>query len=573
MNNLPADIYHELQSWLEEDDQRALALVNRMISNQMMKYVRVLSVQGWWWEMQDFERRLRSYFTSEKLRSLIADPYHQLTLLFPVGFDLRTAGYNDISISCKSLTVSVHQLMTSFIQCVNKVQNLTLGFNSFGRPSLTDSELQFIADWINNSNLGLKELEINNYNITNLPVIPSLKSLTIAATDTFSLDGLNISAYSNLRRLKLSSSNGIEDVSSLDGIHELHLLYCHKIQDISGLNHNYKIVIEDCSKITDYSNSFRYSKIIHIRCPSKSMQREMDSFDLSKALEAREIYFWGENCTKPLILPQCSSLRLVQAENLQSPFTLPSEHHIREIIVRDWTGLISFLHFDGIYSVKLINLNISSLEGLGSRNRVVEVDNCPLITDFCPLRHCDKVIIRKCKGFQDIDQIRGVNDLIFSPADINKVPESMEGVTCLILDYGALKSLPQTTQEAGKKPFKELDLTNVAYYHERVEGLKGQQRLQGLKQGSNCQSLASHILSLTFPNTLKKLVINSEVHDLNQQLPLLLASLPHHIAKIEVSVDENSFRPLLEKGEVSFPNFIIEFKKGVHFFRKHELAR
>lgn len=63
---------------------------------------------------------------------------------------------------------------------------------------------------------------------------------------------------------------------------------------------------------------------------------------------------------------------------------------------------------------------------------VVEVDNCPLITDLSPLRHCDKVTIRNCKGFQDVNQVRGVKDLLFSPAD--QFPKDMEGVICLILE-------------------------------------------------------------------------------------------------------------------------------------------
>lgn len=42
-----------------------------------------------------------------------------------------------------------------------------------------------------------------------------------------------------------------------------------------------------------------------------------------------------------------------------------------------------------------MNLNIYSLEGLGSSNRVVEVDSCTLIKDFSMLRYCDKVTIRK----------------------------------------------------------------------------------------------------------------------------------------------------------------------------------
>ncbi len=55
---------------------------------------------------------------------------------------------------------------------------------------------------------------IKEKDVTNLPVSPrSLESLTIARTDTFSvnLNGLNVSTYSNLRCLKLISLH-LEDV-------------------------------------------------------------------------------------------------------------------------------------------------------------------------------------------------------------------------------------------------------------------------------------------------------------------------------------------------------------------------
>lgn len=86
-------------------------------------------------------------------------------------------------------------------------------------------------------------------------------------------------------------------------------------------------------------------------------------------------------------------------------------------------------------------------------------------------------------------------------------------------------------------------------------------------EGVTCLILdhsAHNLLSLEFPSTLKELVVILPP----RQLPSLLASLPHHVEKIEAVVEEKSFRPLFERGEVSFPDFIIEFKKGIHFLRK-----
>lgn len=204
-------------------------------------------------------------------------------------------------------------------------------------------------------------------------------------------------------------------------------------------------------------------------------------------------------------------------------FALPSEHLIQEVIVRNCPAFQSLLHFDRIYSVKLVGLSIDTLIGLGSGNRVVEVDSCPAITDFTLLRHCDKVTINNCEGFQDLDQVRGVKDFIFTPVNVDNLPHDMEGVTCLILE-------------------------NIPY----------------------------HLLSLQFPSTLKKLIIGSSDSvvddDLIKQLPLLLASLPRHIGKIEVFVDEKYLRSLIVTGELSFPDFIIEFKEEreeAHFLRKN----
>ncbi len=414
--------------------------------------------------------------------------------------------------------MTVDQLTTSFIHCVKKVQCLTLEFKELNLTLLTDSELQFIANWINNSNLGLKQLEICDYDIPNIPIIPTLESLTIANTHTFCLNGLNISTYSNLRRLILCCVN-IEDISSLDGIHELHSDRCDEIRDISSLNHNYMIIISECVGIIDYSNSFRYSEVLEIFCPQRFTGEPIKGFDLSKAMEARKICFGGEYHNKPLLLPQSSSLHAVEVENLEGSFILPSEHNIRRITVGpQCSHVTSLLHFDRIYSVTLVGLRISSLEGLGSGNRVIEVDNCPLITDFSPLRHCDKVTIRNCKGFQDINQVRGVKDLIFCPCFKENIPTDMEGVTCMIF-----------------------------------------------------ARLPDNLLSLKFPSTLKKLVFTlmiPQIKGLIPQLPFLLAGPLHHVEKIEILAHGKIVHPFLNKIEEFFPDFIIEFKKGIHFLRK-----
>lgn len=108
-----------------------------------------------------------------------------------------------------------------------------------------------------------------------------------------------------------------------------------------------------------------------------------------------------------------------------------------------------------------------------------------------------------------------MKDFILSTDDVDTLPKDMEGVTCLIL----------------------------------------------LEAPEN-------LFSLKIPSTLNKLVFGTTNIDLIKQLPLFLASLPYHVWKIEVSVDEKAFRPLLEKVRISIPDFIVEFQEVAHFLRK-----
>lgn len=111
-----------------------------------------------------FISKFKSYLTSENLQGLISDPCHQLNLVAPVDFDIKAAGFDDIGMSCKSISIKANRLTTSFIRCVKRVQNLMLRFDDHSR-SLSDFEVQLIAYWMNNTERGLKELEIGDSKI------------------------------------------------------------------------------------------------------------------------------------------------------------------------------------------------------------------------------------------------------------------------------------------------------------------------------------------------------------------------------------------------------------------------
>ena len=76
-------------------------------------------------------------------------------------------------------------------------------------------------------------------------------------------------------------------------------------------------------------------------------------------------------------------------------------------------------------------MNISTLEGLGSGNKIVEITYCSSITDFSVLRTCDKVVIERCSGLKDLHPLRGIKDFTFSPSD--NLPKDLEGVTKLTI--------------------------------------------------------------------------------------------------------------------------------------------
>ncbi len=200
-------------------------------------------------------------------------------------------------------------------------------------------------------------------------------------------------------------------------------------------------------------------------------------------------------------------------------FTIPSDNRIQIINITECPHFDSFFHFDSIHSVYLENLQITTLEGLGRGNRVVQVRNCPRLTDFSGLRHCQKVTILDCKGFQDTSQLRGVRDFTFFPIADDKLFEDLEGITCLWLE-----NIPDD----------------------------------------------SH--SIKYPKSLKRLEIMFASYD---QFPSsFITSLPHHISEVKMKLSRREFDHCRDwwasiDKETFLPDFIVEFKANtIHFLRK-----
>lgn len=505
MKNLPEEIYFEIISNLDYSDRIVFAMTNTRIAKITLKRVRM------------FRTSLRCLTLKQGVRelvdNLIVDPYYQFHLS---ACDVSQLPVVD-NLICETLNTDAYAL-TMLISRLKKVQSLEL-VTCWKEPPHY-SEFVLPAEEINNSSLSLKKLSIAGYNFIDLPVIKNLESLSISCSYT-PMRGFNIADYSNLRVLKFDKCPNIEDVSSLGRIYELHLIDCHGIRDISCLNDNYKIIIEECSGIVDYSRSFRCSKIVKIVLSSNPSAAE--KCNLSHLLEVREFSIRG--VPRGFVPPQCASLRHFSLEDCR---LIPKIQEMSAIDYLRLSSVINLLRFTlssvtnlgRIYYVKLHSLAINTLEGLGRGNRVVEIENCPRVTDFRVLRYCSKVSIRDCEGFQDFSQLRGVKRFIFSSENLNSSMD-MKGVTCL-----------------------------------------------------KVQDSSSDFFPLKLPKSLKRLVFEFGSISLINTLPMFFSTLPSHVRKILVFATVSgleTFRSMLSmrKEEGSFQDFTIQIiNKQIHFVRK-----
>ncbi len=427
MNAFTDVIYYEILLYIPYEGKISFSMVDKCHCNLLLKRVRRIQIN----------KKARLYYTShefrDKINSFIVDPYHQLSLrLFH-----PKALQNFDAFSCSELAgLDAQQLSTLLIPYLQKVCRLKISAGS------SQHHLAQVIDWINsNPSLSLKELEFSRCSLTDFPWIDQVESLLFRSSTTLH----NIPSHhitSNLRRVLFHACNNIEDVSSLDKIHELHLINCQGIRDISCLNHNYKIVIKECYQITNYSNSFSKTSIIYL-----FIVKEV-SLDFSHLLEVKELEIFSSNKSISFIFPVIhSSLQNLYLFGIHTPFIIPAGNHIRQLTIICCAQFTTLLNCDRIYFVKLSNLNISTLEGLGSGNKIVEIISCPFIKDFSVLRTCDRIVIGDCSGLNDLNSLRGIKDLsVFSSHHI----EDMEGVTNLTL-FGNLPKLPYTFPKSVKR--------------------------------------------------------------------------------------------------------------------------
>ncbi len=407
---LPDVICHEIALWSSYKDQISFASVNIRLSTFLLRRLRRIRIS----------REEQLYWTSQTFRDqihrLVLDPSHQLILDFYPNHSqgVSLEGFN--AINCFELSTHANLFIPPLIDRINSMNSLDLCYEDQDDDEFSPPSVETICQWINHRpSVALKSLRLtflDGYGSVDLPVIPNLESLYIYGVADLQI---NTFYYSHLHVLKINSCQNIEDVSCFNKIHELHLILCNKIINISCLNNNYKIIIENCRLIIDYSNSFLYSKIININYFHETKKKL--NFDFSKLshVTTLNIKVDKETLIEVFIFPPSLKLRQVYLQGINYPFTVPNTHYIQCLRISNCLQFTSLLHCDRIHSIYLYNLTMNTLEGLGSGNRVVEIRECPLITNFSQLSHCDKVVIHKCEGFQDMTPLRGLKDFTFSP--------------------------------------------------------------------------------------------------------------------------------------------------------------
>ena len=239
----------------------------------------------------------------------------------------------------------------------------------------------------------LEYLSINMHDHNQqLPHIPSIKRLSIQNCDVHNpipLTYLNQLQCLNLFKCSLS------DVSMFGSISELSLRHCHNIHDISLLNDNQKITIESCFAITDYTHCCMNSQEIDIQLANFHLIQ----IDISRWRRVKKLTLFagsGElvHIASNSILSNTVRTLILQGIDLRQQ--LPTE--LKELSLYQ-NRLISLKEL-GISLSNLVVIQLSlltqltSIEGLGEgKNQKVTIYNCPLITDYSPLRYVHEVEI------------------------------------------------------------------------------------------------------------------------------------------------------------------------------------
>ncbi len=422
---LPEDLLIEISSYIEENHQILFASVNKALSKQLLRKARTFLI--------DSENRLNEFFFlqsfHERIKRVIHHPYDQLNICVPPDFLPTFEGKEVLQgLSCNELLTCLELFISSQPLPFYNIRKISIIKEQIVQ---VDDTFATAMDRIIKANLGLEEMSLTNMDFTDLPALTGLKSLLVCETSLLASNGLHISDYKNLQSLTLKNCSGIIDVACLDGIPKLQLIDCGGIRDITNLHHNHSIEIINCRMIDDYSKSFKFSKNISIDCSNSIFLVNLNFHHLTHVERLTIKIDRLIHAVSAISFPSCDCFHTLEIEGFPVPFTLPENNPLKELIVRKCQKF-QLQNISHIKNVHLELMNSTSLEGLGPGNRTVELIKFSNVVDFAPLKDCEKVSIRSCRGFTDARQLGGVKELIVKPFIVSDLP-NLQGVNHLIL--------------------------------------------------------------------------------------------------------------------------------------------
>eukprot|EP01040_Poterioochromonas_malhamensis_P001572 gene1572-1664_t len=243
----------------------------------------------------------------------------------------------------------------------------------------------------------------------------------------------------------------ISDVSNLGNVHSLTLIRCPLIEDITKLVNVVNLNITDCPEIRDLRGLGKQTTIILGPCRARdySMLKDVrnvvliscDIDDLSflaRSSEANSSSSWSNTAYNSsysvgssreitsgppaidfdetdhpgFMLLYCEAVRNVSYLQHLYYVTIGGNSHVDDISMLGNVGHLC------IFACP----KITSLQGLGKKNRYVEITDCESVTDFSPLQNVHFVDITSCNGFTKSEDLMGVHHVtIDSCAELSDV--------------------------------------------------------------------------------------------------------------------------------------------------------
>ncbi len=396
--HLPDEIILNILDWIQDDQsaRECFAKTKKgVFDNLCWKIVRI--------KMK--HRKLMEL--SEQIRSNILQRSENLDLN-DEGRRSDNFNFEDASIP---LTVGIkraYSVVSKRVELVSQLERVhTYIFVDGSQTELTDI-LQVLSEKTRLKSLTVKEVVLIGGELEEISVIEDLEALKIRYFSKLKIEGLHLQASASLRTVVLEHCSSIEDVSGLDGIYDLTLKCCRNIKDVSCLNNNYRIKIDGCRGISDVSKSFQRSHCINLF----SVQLDfLPSFPSATALSLSWIKLQHPITT--LTLPNC--LKFLELTDMETIEGL-GPNNLQKVFISYCKDFKSLDNMANIRTVELQYLNLTSLYGFGSGNKVVRLKGMKSLEDINALKDCLTISITESekKLLETHNNLQHVKELTLS---------------------------------------------------------------------------------------------------------------------------------------------------------------